>query len=215
MLTKTLSGDEDSSMALVALGSESSCRLFTCGSLDLEGPLSLYGALLYNLYNSNNLDQITDEAYFSYEMRLIKLVGLLWVSNMRLHVQELRNCRHHTEKREHPGEIPSGAVELPIDASLIGINNSFWTVSETDTEVLKAATKELAGNNRGGVTWIFPTIGDQMAARLTPTQEEQWYLGSSLLSLPSSCLCLNTVFQSSLPDTPFTVSSSPSSLQCI
>ena len=77
MLTKTRSGDEDSSMALVALGSESSCRLFTCGSLDLEGPLSLYGALLYNLYNSNSLDQITDAEYFSYEMRLIDLVGLL------------------------------------------------------------------------------------------------------------------------------------------
>lgn len=55
-------------------------------------------------------------------------------------MQELINCRHRTEKREHPGEIPSGAVELPIDASLIGINNSFWTVSDTDAEVLKAAT---------------------------------------------------------------------------
>lgn len=134
---------------------------------------------------------------------------------MRLHVQELKNCRHHTEKREHPGEIPSGAVELPIDASLIGINNSFWTVSETDTEVLKAATKKLAGNNRGGVTWTFPTVDEHTAARLTPAQEEQRCLGSFLLSLPSSCLCLNTVFQSSLPATPFTVSSSPSSLQPI
>lgn len=102
-------------------------------------------------------------------------------------MQELINCRHRTEKREHPGEIPSGAVELPIDASLIGINNSFWTVSDTDAEVLKAATKKLAGNNRGRVTWIFPSMDEQTAARLTLTQEEHDTLAPSFSpSLPPS-----------------------------